>query len=83
MHRVQPLRYTPLAPAKYFVLTTGTTLKRAIDMSKDTKYGCPIERAIVLPPTLYHWVVKPSYSSQRHVSIENPFFVLILFSNLD
>lgn len=69
MHRVQPFRYTPLAPVKYFVLTTGPTLERAIDMSKDTKHGRPIERAIVLPPTLYHWVVKPSHSSQRHMSL--------------
>lgn len=73
-HLVQPLANAPLAPMKGLVFSSGPAFKRAVNVLEDAKHGCPIERAIVLPPPLYHWIVEPSHVDQRHVglAIESP-----------
>jgi hypothetical protein len=73
-HLFQPLANAPLAPVNGLILSSGPAFKCAVNVLEDAKHGCPIERAIVLPPPLYHWIVEPSHVGQRHVglAIESP-----------
>src|SRR3954454_17990696 len=73
-HLVQPFGTGPSAPMKSLELASGPTFKRAINVLEEAKHDGRIERAVVLPPPLDHWVVEPGYISKRDVglAIESP-----------
>ena len=59
---------------KSLELASGPTFKRAINVLEEAKHDGRIERAVVLPPPLDHWVVEPGYIGKRDVglAIETP-----------
>ena len=59
---------------KSLELASGPTFKRALNVLEEAKHDGRIERAVVLPPPLDHWVVEPGYIGKRDVglAIESP-----------
>src|SRR3954454_13565101 len=68
-HLIQPFGTAPIAPMKSPELSSGPTFKCAIDVLEEAEHRGRIERAVVLPPPSYHWVVEPGHLGKRNVGL--------------